>query len=33
LTIINEFTSLAGMVSESELLEKVLLVGVDSGNS
>ena len=33
LTIINEFTSLDGMVSESELLEKVLLVGVDSGNS
>ncbi len=32
LTIINEITSVAGMVSESELLEKVLLVGVDSGN-
>jgi glutaredoxin-like protein len=28
LIIINEFTSAAGMISESELLEKVLLVGV-----
>ena len=29
-TVINEFTSVAGMVSETELLEKVLLVGVDA---
>ena len=27
LTVINEFTTISGMVSESELLEKVLLVG------
>ena len=29
-TIINEITSVAGMVSESELLEKVLLVGTET---
>ena len=33
LTIINEITSVAGMVSESELLEKVLLVGLDANNA
>jgi glutaredoxin-like protein len=32
LTVINEFTSVSGMVSEAELLEKVLLVGLDSHN-
>ena len=30
LTIVNEFTTVAGMVSENELLEKVLLVGVEA---
>ena len=33
LTIINEFTSVAGMISESELLEKVLLVGADPNDT
>ena len=32
LTIINEFTTVPGMVSESELLEKVLLVGLENRN-
>lgn len=32
LTVINEFTSVSGMVSEAELLEKVLIVGLDSHN-
>ena len=32
LTVINEFTSVSGMVSEAELLEKVLLVGLNSQN-
>ena len=30
LTVVNEFTSVSGMVSEAELLEKVLLVGLDT---
>ena len=30
LTVINEFTTISGMVSESELLEKVLLVGINT---
>ena len=33
LTIINEFTSVSGMVSENELLEKVLLVGTEPASA
>ena len=33
LTVINEFTTVPGMVSENELLEKVLLVGTHNQNS
>ena len=33
LTIINEFTSVSGMVGESELLDKVLLVGTEATNA
>ena len=32
LTIINEFTSVSGMTSENELLEKVLLVGAEAND-
>ena len=33
LTVINEFTTVSGMVSEAELLEKVLLAGLDTSNA